>query len=380
VSDEDCGSGSVCRLRENRCTEPCGRDANEPNDSIEDATDIRAETLLSARSCLADTDFFRATDGVDSLKIVGIEAQQTGVFLVFYEGSVAIEEIYVESEDTLPLLSPVFSVTAADIEVEYDVFTFRDDEPIQCEEDVFEPNDARNLATLIGSQGALVSANLCPDNIDWFGVRRRRRDGPGELVIKTIGPSLDIELQNSEGEPLEDIRLTGFPNPVRLEDNGPWTVLNYGDPRETVFLNVDCRLCGNVGTPYWIASRAEPQDGNCPEDIFEPNQGPNNAALIARTGDATELPDMTVCDHDEDWYLIDKVNDSSLRFTIEFVRQRGDIDLFLYSDSLELIDYDIDGSGEHQVFIDAALPEGTYFVRVALFGGGRHTYTGRIQP
>jgi hypothetical protein len=145
-------------------------------------------------------------------------------------------------------------------------------------------------------------------------------------------------------------------------------------------MNIGCALCGNEGPSYWIATRAEEGPDSCEPDLFEPNSGPNEAYILGTTGQALELPELRVCGQGDDWFIVDKERNRGARFIIEFIRQRGDIDLFLYTPNLELIDYDIDGLGAHAVTIDDSLPNGSYYIRVALFGGGTHTYRGRLEP
>ena len=38
------------------------------------------------------------------------------------------------------------------------------------------------------------------------------------------------------------------------------------------------------------------------------------------------------------------------------------------------------GRLDYAVTIDESLPNGSYYIRVALFGGGTHTYRGRLEP
>ena len=63
-----------------------------------------------------------------------------------------------------------------------------------------------------------------------------------------------------------------------------------------------------------------------------------------------------------------------MELDIDFLSQRGDIDVLVYTEDMELVRSEITGTDGHRILLDNTLPSGEFFVQIALFGSGENQY------
>lgn len=365
-----CLENSDC-MRLDQCVEgvcqtpSCSADDNEPNDVFEQATPVEFDEVTEGKVCEQDMDIFITQSdsiGVEIEFLDGAPAEE-GLTIITYlaDGQQFNRTEY--AGGVFLANSRVFGITATNGPQQYRLRV--SNRGMICADNRFEPDDAPPLATRIGASGARVNALVCTGNEDWFRIRQRRTDGPGVLLIKTTAGTLDLHLVSHSGQSVE--RVVVGPNIGR-----PWLAIPYGDRDEDLYSQITCGDCVPAGNPYWIATR--PMDVEpCSPDPLEPNDTVEDATFLA-PGEDIDLPELNVCGGHDDWYRVLKESNRTIEFHAEFLSQRGDIDILVYSESMELVTWAITGTNGHRMVLDNELPPGIYFIQVALFGSGENQY------
>ena len=345
----------------------CGADDNEPNDLLPEATPVAFDMEVEGQVCEQDIDIFVADSDSVRVEVEVLGADQAGgITLISYdtEGRES-SRIPVDSENAVNLNFRTFGVTATAPNGPQDYRLRVLNQGVMCVDNRFEPNDVPAAATTIGASGARVNAQLCQDDDDWFRIRQRRRDRAGVALFKTTVGALSVHLISESGQSIEEV-VVG-PSVGR-----PWLAIPYGDRDENLLAHISCRECPSAGSPYWLATRPEAVE-SCSPDPFEPNDEQNAATRLTPDADIGPI-ELTVCGGRDDWYLLRRQPDQVMELDIDFLSQRGDIDVLVYTEDMELVRSEITGTDGHRILLDNELPSGEFFVQIALFGSGENQY------
>lgn len=193
------------------CPERCGDDPYEPNDEP-DMTEfvLTVGDSVAPRLCGDDVDVFLLRDVLDARAAI-VSQGDIGVVTEFGRGDGLAVDIAAGDRVSLPLEGEDgwIALFPVDDRGDFD-YTLRIDggELPACDDDGFEPDDRSDQATVIGG-GADVRAAACPDNEDWFFIRRRGRGGLVELAAD--GP-VEVRLLLADGMTVgsrrsEEVRL-----------------------------------------------------------------------------------------------------------------------------------------------------------------------------
>jgi PKD repeat protein len=112
------------------------------------------------------------------------------------------------------------------------------------------------------------------------------------------------------------------------------------------------------------------------------SEGANDNNIAARATLITTLPtsvDASICASDEDWFSINLANGEAITVDATFTHNLGDLDLFLYDDSLTQVGSSRSVSDNESIAFTAPAA-GDYFIRVKAFSGATtNTYTLDVQ-
>lgn len=247
---DDCPDGTRCQSVdegvalclgvEGGCPAPvCGVDRWEPNDTAESATGLRVGGGAQASTCAGDADWFGLVDVAPGL----LRVQTQGVLGV----AVLDAQRAPLRGARVPAGGGVELVVSADawfVRVEGEAageaaYTLELVERVlECEDDRFEENDAREAATLVG-WGADVRGVACPGDVDWFRVRTRGE--VGVAVVSPLGGGTVAVGAFAESWGMEQV-VSAEPVVVPLPD------------AEAVWLTVECEGCA-AGQAYRLETR-----------------------------------------------------------------------------------------------------------------------------
>jgi hypothetical protein len=111
------------------------------------------------------------------------------------------------------------------------------------------------------------------------------------------------------------------------------------------------------------------------EDRFEPNNSTGQAALL----EGSAVRDLTICDADEDWFVLEVLEDNA-ELSVSLSWDTGaDLDLYVYDERGRPIASSTSPEGNPEVAVGRRLPAGRYLVRVDQFpraevGNAQTTY------
>jgi hypothetical protein len=358
-----------------RQPESCESDGLEPNNSIEEAETLAAETAFTdLEVCGDDKDFYKLdTDGGKITAVAEAPIALGNVDLVLYdsEGNELTTStqranketlIYAADEATGPFYLEV-KVGSGAGRIDYDL-SWRADQII-CT-DRFDPNDScPSEVTTFDSDGTFSNLNVCTDE-DYYEIELL----PQEKLTAT-----------ATYDPIEDggeLRLTLFGPNSCLNVISSGTVQSVEDSTEKqLVINHEAETGGTFylradkfqGTQVPYSLDVQTQTGPaCEDDDREPNNGPQNAVEITRSGvlDGLEssLLDLKICDNDTDWYQIDLQNGDQLEWVTTFEHAEGDIDVELIgSDGSTVLD-ESTSTSDNETVSTTASSSGTYYLKV----------------
>ncbi len=160
-----------------------------------------------------------------------------------------------------------------------------------CAPDVFEPNDTAEHAAAVGG-GIHLDQTACPGEEDWYAVTLQA----GHLV--TISAGADP----AEGD-VDAYVYDEAMNPVAWGEGDGDEEFSAEVPASGVYL-LRVVLAEDRGTQNGVFYNFDvftTPASTCSPDVFEPNNGPAEAAFLTQGS----FPMNTICAGEPDWYQID---------------------------------------------------------------------------
>ncbi len=300
----DCDEGSLCNA--GRCIEGCHADANEEDDSREEATALTLHRtrftsagLLTA--CDGDADWYTFETPVAGWGLhvaLDFEHALGDVDLRLHHPDGSVTEALSEDDDEEILL-----VQAAEGEWALEVLSkagqdnryaleVRFASPVLCLPDAGEQDDrpaeaqSPDLAALEGA--AQVAGTLCPDDDDWYRIDLTEGDGLEvrlALLGNQEGQNEDLEFEiYGPGAPAPGAQASLFPNGF---EPGPPLALTFSAPRNNALIRTGSYYVRVLGFgiidhgDYTLDLAVNRLALLCTEDPLEPNDEAAPVDLMA---------------------------------------------------------------------------------------------------
>lgn len=343
----------------------------EPNDTVNQATEIQPGPRSGLIACTGDSDWFAFDAETDDEVTVFIDyASADGdLELVVYgtDGESEIARSATPGDDS-QLINFVAEETgtfyalvtnAGDGEVGYDMSLAVEgdiiDPPRECEDDEFEPNNTLEDAALLELDTTYEELISCDDDDDWYAIELTA----GQLVDVTVngpGPDIDVRLTDSEGT-IIDTSAAGGTNEL----------VSVTAPEDgTYYVQVYMFTTDGVGTYTIGVDLVEPPE--C-DDAFEPNNSADEAQDVADAEVAG-----VACVDDPDWFLVEITNPGSViaaNLSVDDRFGEASVTLVAPDGETELGTYSTEAFGSLRGLADAA---GTHYLRVDMVLGTSTTY------
>ena len=353
---------------------PCPLDSFEPNDDVGTATsqDLVPDGIpLSGTVCPNDQDVFRlvvaAGEALTATLAFDSSAADLDVAFLDSTGEVLAQDAGADAPELLrrrfSFAQTVFvRVRGFGTDAGSYTLTVEHEAPFGCTPDAAEPDDDVIDATPLPlNQGlAAQSRTMCAADEDLLLVPLEDFE---RVIVRALYIDSEVELTiDVLDETGTDVQATSPP-----ATGG--AALSYdavGD--ETVLV----RISGTGGAigPYTLVVTKENQL-TCTPDAAEPN---NTVAAATPLPSSSEL--LSICESDQDFFVIEGVADKKLIVDASFRQADGDIDLMLLGlDGAQILEVaDGTSDGEH---LELVLPlDGIYTLRVfSLTSGARAPYS-----
>lgn len=191
-----------------------------------------------------------------------------------------------------------------------------------CDPDAQEPNDSQEAATPLSPSQALTGLTIC-DDVDWysfvafegdeFEVRADFMNDSGNLNLRFYAPDGDLlQLLGGQGDG-ERLRRT-------VSASGTYLLEVFGAGRGT-YNSYDLSLS---------VTR------NCAADSDEENDTAQEPTVLE--GAAVTRSARSLCEEDEDWYLVALYPGEAMDARIDFTHVAGDLSLELYDSAGGLLE------------------------------------------
>ncbi len=190
---------------------------------------------------------------------------------------------------------------------------------------------------------------LCPGDPDWFGVTVDERSRVTVAV---------------ETSPLVGLRVNLWP--MGADEPAETWVVPRGEARSQDLTlppglhHLEVLAAGGDAGPYTISASVEPI--LCRADGLEPNDDPESAVPVEG-----EVPGLTICRGDEDWFAVDVPDRGDLEVLALFPVAEGDLDVDLLDATGALVARG-DSEDDDERLVARDLRGGRYYVRVYGFG------------
>lgn len=351
----------------------CAPDAGEPNDDLGRASAVEPGQSGPYTICAGDEDFYALQVEPGSEVVVQVRfehrlgdldarmlaADGTVLTSSATDGDVETLRHVVAAGDRVYL--QVLGVRASNSSYSIDVSVQGLGE---CPDLAQEPNDTPEQAPWIEDdslQGAICPTGAQAD-VDVFriflpaftgvGLSARFSHAAGDLDMLLSDPQERVLAIADSSDDDEHIEFPGLP-----EDS-------------TVYVHME----GYQGAQntYTLDVEQSPFTERCRPDRGEPNDTAEQAARVRPQEGSAELPGLSLCAGDEDWFLIEVAEGGSILVGIDFAHARGDL-------SLSLLDGDaVIDTGETQADTETVaaddLAAGAYRVRVFSVDGRPNLY------
>ena len=375
-ADEDCADG-VC-VPPGRCADemecapgdpecadpPCGADDYEPNDDLtaESLGTISADSPVLGSLCPTDVDhfvFFPPGDRVVISADGRIQAETLGP-----AGAVIDRGTGGPNGDVVLGAPPAGGFVRLQTAMERVDYRVEVPQPsrTRCGEDVFEPNNARGEATVLGGNGADLQGRVCADDSDWFRLRRRPEDAAGRVSLVPL----------DEGELRWEMRGDGDQVFAQGSVSAPFD-FDYPAVDGPLYFVVGCGECrGDVR--YRVATAMSMME--CAEDALAPNHEPERGVSIPTD---VELVDLVACAGADDFFEFEKDEGAEIDIEISYAEFGGDLTAEVIARfgrfRLEAVGED----GMLGLTVPRRVNGGAYLLRVGLIGSGSNVYELRIE-
>ena len=354
----------------------CAPDAYEPNDADTAALAVTAGSYPGLTACATDVHDWYAID-------LDLAAELTvGLAFVDAEGDVDVQVLdpsgdvlgggysMSDDEDTGPLLVDEAGTHLVHVYLYADAGALPGNSydmdlavVMTCLVDAYEPNDADTAMAAIPSASFDVLA-VCPTEDDWYAFLA----GDGDLI------EVDLYFADAEG----DVDLTLY-DPSGAELDYSWTTTDNEDVSATgtadgwyqVLVALYADAGAVPGNTYEMDVLVTPADPDCTtDDFFEDNDSDAAPAPV----ETTWYTNLSSCPSDDDYYALDVLAGQTVDVDLYFTDAEGDVDLYLYDDSLTLVDYSGSVTDDESV-AGAASADGTWVIRARLWSDAG-SYTG----
>ncbi len=336
----------------------CVEDSLEGNDSPEKATGITAGEFPALSICVGDVDYFRIeADASTIIKATASFENSEGdldVFLLDDDGETVLDAAETSSNSESVSYNVVQAGTYY-IAIEgylgatnsYNLTVEFGDMNLECVEDSFAPNQVESEAVITPphTYDKLVA---CPNSDDWF-----------ELGLNG-GEDLWIDIQDESHQLAVDVMgQSGF-DPLCDEETSNQGILLYCHIDEAGDYAVRVANSTQTTVLYTLDLQVENPPGVCPIDRFEPNDAP---------GAAVEMPQdtltwLTLCNSDEDWFLLQGFPGQVLFAGLVLPDGSQPIDVYLYADDESTLLGTSDSASGYP-YVEATLSySGLYFLMV----------------
>ena len=111
--------------------------------------------------------------------------------------------------------------------------------------------------------------------------------------------------------------------------------------------------------------------GACLDDLYEPN---NSFATAANPFGGT-IPDLRICDGDDDYYRFYAEAGNNIQVNISFIDADGDLSLYLYDPSQNLLDSSTSSTDDESVSAYSISSTGYHYAMVTGVGSAENTYS-----
>ena len=349
---------------------PCAttEDEHEPNNDRFNAKAVEGGELQSLRLCPANDDWFAVTlERGQSLKATVEATLQAGTLAVeMVDGYGNIIESSAEKEDaqqgktvtalaySQPAGTVYVRVTGSqDVEAVYSLQL--EVIPICSErEDSHEENDEINTAQLL-APGDHEGLQLCPNDPDLYLVEVQ--DGESIAVHLQAEPLMgkpSVTISDGSGKPLSPgFQLKGGLLAIAL-DPGPGQYAVRVDAATPTDSAYDLKL---QVLPACPEGNDQDEPNNNPDEatvLEPPEQQQPQAGAPGQAPPAAEPPKpkqklLRICQGDDDWFRIPMAPETTpMKASIQFVHDKGDLDLVLYENDGETRAGESDRSDEQR--------------------------------
>lgn len=366
----ECQANEICL--QGACTEQipdCDADAQEPNDSQEEASPLPAGVTLEGLTLCDESDWFSfvAFEG-DVVEVNTTFLNDDGnLNLRFVDPDGELLQLLATTGDGERLRRTISRTGTYRVEVlgsgrgVYNSYDIRLDVERNCQPDASEENDtAEDPARLTETSNSLEARTICEQDEDWYLVPLY----PGETMEASISfvhvvGDLSLELYDDGGQLLESSQTEEDQESVSL----------VAEARRDVLL----RVPGAEGLINLYDLSVQVTPAAC-EDAAEAEQS-NNDAGEATPVEAGATVQGQICAGDEDWYQVWLPAEVELTATLDAVAQDGDLELTLFEpDGATLVV--TSNTQEDQEQVALAIPEpGAWLLRVRGQGRAQNSYS-----
>ena len=349
----------------------CADDGFEPNDSLGEPETLEPGLQEGLVVCPGNADWFAvALNAGDDISVnIGFTHADGDLELALYspeDTTAPLAESRTRTDDEVAGFSDVpvsglylIRVFGADPNVTntYRLRVERTRPPSTCEDDALEDNDNRQQAREI-TDGA-TSGQICSGDEDWFSVQL---DAGGSLIATIsfdgAAGNLDFEVVGPNGD-----RLGTSADPdANVEEVSIFEVPASG--------RYALRVFSPIGAENSYTLDLITEASTCDDDTEENNDSREDAALIA-FGD---LPGLTICPMDDDWFAVELNDSEALTASLSFTHADGDIDLQIVNEEGTVIGASVSFTDGEEVTIDPVEGAGLVYVRVYGFLGASNAY------
>ncbi len=227
------------------------------------------------------------------------------------------------------------------------------DEPI-CNDDIHEENDDEATATPVSDSIAWPDLMLCAGNIDWY-----------RITLPDYGLLETAITYNPVVTPFQVILYDELGNPRAVAQTADG-VAAFSKQFED-------------GGDYWLKLRGlQAQDNSydlslwiCPEDRYEPNNNYYDSTFLGAA--PQEWNDLGLCRGDEDWYYIELSAGQTVRLSMAFDSNSGDLDLYM-RDGLGNVVAQSTTTTPNEAIIYTTVNSAGYYFQITGYGSAQNTY------
>jgi hypothetical protein len=415
-SDADCGDGSTCHLRNRWCYAEdreltCGVDEGyEPNESTGTATPLDitddAIELSGLGICPEDEDYYRIEIGAEQgLSAVLLHGNETDIDLLLFKESGEFVSFGARrrtgKEMRAPFLAAGTYILLVDMQnfqgatpTTYDLEVTLEEGRCEADQDCSGVNGREfcdvetGVCFGIESDGGQGLFEPCDDDQDCSPDTEGCYEGtPGS------GDNLCTIVCSSAADTCDDIEDNAYCQIIdRLADFGICTPACSSDfdCSANLFCDTEVGRCESRGCVVdgdctrdgeaCVYSDFEYQGGRClpftePELDCGVGEAPDNgtngssttAAALTFEGNSAFIENLSTCDGDEDWYVVELTGDASnLTVDVGF-EGRADLDVYLFSEDGRGYGQGVEPDANPEQVVSQYMPAGRYFLRVNHF-------------